>query len=179
MSRIGKIPVTIPDKIVVTITDNILHVKGPKGELSKEINEVVSLTRENNLIRVAPKTTSMKARQIYGLYRGLIENMIKGVSQGFEKKLTLQGVGYRCQVQGKNLILNVGFSHQVEIPSPPGILIAVEANTNVTVSGIDKELVGQVAANIRSIRPPEPYKGKGIRYQGEYVRQKVGKAGKK
>nr|BDA98900.1 ribosomal protein S6 [Chroomonas debatzensis] len=178
MSRIGKIPVTIPDKIAVTIEDNIIRIKGPKGELSKEINEVVMLTREENLIRVAPKTNSMKSRQIFGLYRSLIQNMILGVSQGFEKKLSLQGVGYRCQVQGKNLILNVGFSHQVEIPSPPGILISVEANTNVTISGIDKELVGQVAANIRSIRPPEPYKGKGIRYQGEYVRQKVGKAGK-
>lgn len=178
MSRIGKIPVRIPEKITVTIEGNTIYVKGPKGELSKEINDVVSLTREDNQIRVSPKNSSMKSRQIYGLYRRLIENMIIGVSQGFEKKLTLQGVGYRCQVQGKNLILNVGFSHQVEIPSPPGILISVEANTNVTISGIDKELVGQVAANIRSIRPPEPYKGKGIRYQGEYVRQKVGKAGK-
>jgi large subunit ribosomal protein L6 len=178
MSRIGKIPVTIPDKITVTIENNIIYVKGPKGELVKEINEVVTLTREENLIRVAPKTNSLKSRQIYGLYRRLIENMITGVSQGFEKKLILQGVGYRCQIQGKKLILNVGFSHQVEVLSPPGILISVETNTNVTVSGIDKALVGQVAANIRSIRPPEPYKGKGIRYQGEYVRQKVGKAGK-
>jgi len=108
----------------------------------------------------------------------LIANMVLGVTEGFQKKLTLQGVGYRSQVQGKKLILNVGYSHQVEIPAPEGILIAVEANTNVTVSGIDKELVGQVAANIRSVRPPEPYKGKGIRYEGEYVRQKVGKAGK-
>jgi large subunit ribosomal protein L6 len=178
MSRIGKIPVTIPDKIAVTIEDNKINIKGPKGELSKEIHEVVIITRDGDLIKVSPKNNSMKSKQIFGLYRKLIDNMIIGVSKGFEKKLTLQGVGYRCQVQGKTLILNVGFSHQVEIPSPPGILISVEANTNVTIAGIDKELVGQVAANIRSVRPPEPYKGKGIRYQGEYVRQKVGKAGK-
>lgn len=179
MSRIGKIPVKVPDKINVTIEKNHITVKGPKGQLSRIIPDNVVLNKENDKIQVSAKDTSMKSQQIYGLYRRLIANMIQGVTEGFQKKLSLQGVGYRSQVQGKKLILSVGFSHQVEIPTPEGITISVEANTNVLVSGIDKELVGQVAANIRSIRPPEPYKGKGIRYEGEYVRQKVGKAGKK
>jgi large subunit ribosomal protein L6 len=179
MSRIGKIPVKVPDKITVTIEKNNITVKGPKGQLSRIIPDNVVLNKENDKIQVSAKDTSMKSQQIYGLYRRLIANMIQGVTEGFQKKLSLQGVGYRSQVQGKKLILSVGFSHQVEIPTPEGITISVEANTNVLVSGIDKELVGQVAANIRSIRPPEPYKGKGIRYEGEYVRQKVGKAGKK
>jgi large subunit ribosomal protein L6 len=179
MSRIGKIPVTIPDKITVTITSTTIIVAGPKGQLSRVLPTCIRVIQEDNTIKVTPADNAMKSQQIHGLYRRLIANMILGVTEGFKKKLTLQGVGYRSQVQGKNLILSVGFSHQVEIPSPEGILIAVEANTSVTVSGIDKELVGQVAANIRSVRPPEPYKGKGIRYVGEYVRQKVGKAGKK
>jgi large subunit ribosomal protein L6 len=178
MSRIGKLPVTIPDKVTVTLTNQQISVKGPKGELSRELNPLITVVQEDNALKVSPSTNSLKAQQIHGLYRRLIANMILGVSQGFERKLILQGVGYRSQVQGKKLILSVGFSHQVEIPAPDGISIAVEANTNVTVSGIDKQLVGQIAANIRSVRPPEPYKGKGIRYEGEYVRQKVGKAGK-
>ena len=179
MSRIGKIPVKVPEKITVTIEQNIITIKGPKGELSKTIPDSININQESDTIKVSPKNKSIKSQQIYGLYRRLIANMIQGVSEGFQKKLTLQGVGYRSQVQGKTLILSVGFSHSVEIPAPEGILISVEANTNVLISGIDKELVGQVAANIRSVRPPEPYKGKGIRYEGEYVRQKVGKAGKK
>lgn len=179
MARIGKIPVVIPDKITVNLKENTITIKGPKGELSRSLPNCITVTQEENAIKVSPANTAIKSQQIHGLYRRLIANMVLGVTKGFEKKLSLQGVGYRCQVQGKTLILSVGFSHQVEIPSPDGILIAVEANTNVTISGIDKELVGQVAANIRAIRPPEPYKGKGIRYVGEYVRQKVGKAGKK
>jgi large subunit ribosomal protein L6 len=179
MSRIGKIPVKVPDKINVSIEQDNITIKGPKGQLSRTIPESIVISKESDSIQVSPKNKSMKSQQIYGLYRRLIANMIQGVTEGFQKKLTLQGVGYRSQVQGKKLILSVGYSHPVEIPAPEGILISVEANTNVLVSGIDKELVGQVAANIRSIRPPEPYKGKGIRYEGEYVRQKVGKAGKK
>jgi large subunit ribosomal protein L6 len=178
MARLGKIPVTVPDKITVTLENKTISVKGPKGQLSRELPDCITIDKEENLLKVRPTDNSLKSNQIHGLYRRLIANMVVGVSKGFEKKLTLQGVGYRSQVQGKNLILNVGYSHQVEIPAPEGISITVEANTNVTISGIDKELVGQVAANIRSVRPPEPYKGKGIRYEGEYVRQKVGKAGK-
>lgn len=179
MSRIGKIPVKIPDKITVAIDGNTITVKGPKGQLSKVVPDTVVITQEENSVRVSPKNKSMKSQQIYGLYRRLVANMIQGVKEGFQKKLNLQGVGYRSQVQGKTLILSVGYSHPVEVPAPDGVTISVEANTNILISGIDKELVGQVAANIRSVRPPEPYKGKGIRYEGEYVRQKVGKAGKK
>lgn len=178
MSRIGKLPVTIPDKVTVTLTNQQISVKGPKGELSRDLNPLITVRQEDNNLKVTPINNTLKAQQVHGLYRRLIANMILGVNKGFERKLILQGVGYRSQVQGKKLILNVGFSHQVEIPAPDGISIAVEANTNVTISGIDKQLVGQIAANIRSVRPPEPYKGKGIRYEGEYVRQKVGKAGK-
>jgi large subunit ribosomal protein L6 len=179
MSRIGKIPVTIPDKITVTLTSSTITIKGPKGQLTRELPDCIKISQEDNTLSVSPVDTALKSQQIRGLYRRLIANMVLGVTEGFQKKLILQGVGYRCQVQGKKLILSVGFSHTVEIAAPEGIIIAVEANTNVTISGIDKELVGQVASNIRSVRPPEPYKGKGIRYVGEFVRQKVGKAGKK
>lgn len=179
MSRIGKMPVTVPEKITVTLTHNQITIKGPKGQLSKLLPNSIKVEHEKDTLKVGPANDSIKSQQIYGLYRRLIANMVLGVTEGFQRKLSLQGVGYRSQVQEKKLILSVGFSHQVEILAPEGILITVDGNTNVTVTGIDKELVGQVAANIRSVRPPEPYKGKGIRYEGEYVRQKVGKAGKK
>lgn len=179
MSRIGKIPVKIPDKINVLLDSNLLTIKGPKGELSKTLPETILVIKEGNELKISAANKSIKSQQLYGLYRRLISNMILGVTEGFKKKLNLQGVGYRSQVQGKKLILNVGFSHSVELDTPDGINIAVEANTSIVISGLDKELVGQVAANIRAIRPPEPYKGKGIRYEGEFVRQKVGKAGKK
>ncbi len=179
MSRIGKIPVKIPDKISVLLESNLLTIKGPKGQLSKHIPDAIHVVKEGETLQVAATNKSIKSQQLYGLYRRLISNMIIGVTDGFKKKLSLQGVGYRSQVQGKKLILNVGFSHPVELDTPAGIDISVEANTSILISGLDKELVGQVAANIRAIRPPEPYKGKGIRYEGEFVRQKVGKAGKK
>ena len=179
MSRIGKIPVKIPDKINVSLEAKLLKIKGPKGELSKIIPDSVNVVQEGTTLQVSAANKSIKSQQLYGLYRRLIANMIVGVTEGFKKKLSLQGVGYRSQVQGKKLILNVGFSHPVELDTPAGIDISVEANTSILISGLDKELVGQVAANIRAIRPPEPYKGKGIRYEGEFVRQKVGKAGKK
>merc|ERR1712127_1011122 len=178
MARLGKIPVTIPDKVEVNIKDNHVKVKGPKGELSLQCSDTVTLDIVENTIVVKPKSNSRVGEQLYGTYRKLLLNMVEGVSNGFQKKLELQGVGFRSQVQGKSLILNVGISHQVTIESPLGISFSVENNTNITVTGIDKQLVGQTAANIKSVRPPEPYKGKGIRYQGEYVRRKVGKAGK-
>ena len=179
MSRIGKLPIKVPDKVNVLIDQNIIVVKGPKGELSKALPDSIKIIQNDKTIKVSPNEDSNHSQQLYGTYRSLIDNMIKGVTSGFQKKLELQGVGYRSQVDGKNLILNVGYSHQVKILSPEGIKLSVEGNTNITVSGLDKELVGQVAADIRLVRPPEPYKGKGIRYQGEYVRKKVGKAGKK
>jgi large subunit ribosomal protein L6 len=178
MSRIGKLPVEVPNKVTVSIDKEIIVVKGPKGELSMPLSNELSIDQNNNLLTFQPLNDSPKTKKLYGTYRASVANMIRGVTQGFEKKLELQGVGYRCQVQGKSLILNVGFSHQVTIPAPQGINISVEANTKVTVNGISKELVGQVAANIRSVRPPEPYKGKGIRYEGEFVRKKAGKTGK-
>jgi large subunit ribosomal protein L6 len=179
MSRIGKLPVKIPDKVSVTLKENIILIKGPKGELSKNLPESIKIHQEENILKIVPNNQHSNADQMYGTYRSLINSMIIGVTKGFQKKLELQGVGYRSQIDGKILILNVGYSHQVKITPPEGIKLVVDGNTNVTVEGLDKELVGQTAANIRLVRPPEPYKGKGIRYQGEYVRKKVGKAGKK
>lgn len=179
MSRVGKLGIKVPDKVNVTINNSELRVKGPKGELSRLLPSTVHVELEGALLSVKPSTLSAESQQLYGTYRSLIYNMVKGVVSGFEKKLELQGVGYRSQLDGRKLVLSVGYSHQVTIPTPESIKISIENNTLITVSGIDKELVGQIAANIRSVRPPEPYKGKGIRYQGEYVRRKVGKAGKK
>jgi large subunit ribosomal protein L6 len=179
MSRIGKRPIDLPNKVTITIDGQQVVVKGPKGELSWVLPPEITITQEGETLVVKPKNDSRKARQRYGLSRTLVANMVDGVSKGFEKRLEIQGVGYRAQVQGRNLILNVGYSNPVEMPSPEGITIAVENNTNVIVSGIDKEKVGNTAAKIRSFRPPEVYKGKGIRYVGEKVMRKAGKAGKK
>ena len=179
MSRIGKLPIKVPDKVNVTIDSTNITVKGPKGELSKSLPSSIKVIQNDKSISVIPVEGISNSYQLYGTYRSLINNMVTGVTHGFQKKLELQGVGYRSQIDGKTLVLSVGYSHQVKILSPEGIKLSVEGNTNVTVSGLDKELVGQIAANIRLVRPPEPYKGKGIRYQGEYVRKKVGKAGKK
>lgn len=179
MSRIGKLAVNVPDKVTVTIKENNISVKGPKGELFKRVPDAIEIIQETNSIKVVPKPNSNDGIKLYGTYRSIVNNMITGVTKGFQRKLELQGVGYRSQIDGKTLVLNVGFSHQVKITPPEGIKLAVDGNTTVVVDGLDKELVGQTAANIRLVRPPEPYKGKGIRYQGEYVRKKVGKAGKK
>ena len=179
MSRIGKRPIPIPDKVTVSISGSTVTVKGPKGELSRTLTPQVLIAQEDNTVVVTRADESRLARQQHGLSRTLIANMVDGVSKGFEKRLEIQGVGYRAAVQGKNLTLNVGYSNPVVIEPPEGIKVAVEANTNVIVTGIDKEIVGNIAAKIRAVRPPEPYKGKGIRYSGEYVRRKVGKAGKK
>ncbi|MEB3214150.1 MAG: 50S ribosomal protein L6 [Leptolyngbyaceae bacterium] len=179
MSRIGKKPIQIPAKVSIEINGQTVSVKGPKGELSRTLPPEVEVLQEESSILVSRRDESRIARQRHGLCRTLVANMVEGVSQGFQKKLEIQGVGYRAQVQGKNLILNVGYSNPVEIVPPSGIALSVEANTNVTVSGIDKEVVGNTAAQIRSIRPPEPYKGKGIRYADEVVRRKAGKSGKK
>ncbi len=179
MSRIGKRPIDIPDKVSVNIEGQNISVKGPKGELSRVLPDQVSLAQEDKTIAVERIDDSRVARSRHGLSRTLVANMVEGVSKGFERRLQIQGVGYRAQVQGRNLILNVGYSKPVEIVPPEGIQVAVENNTNVIVSGIDKEVVGNTAARIRSVRPPEVYKGKGIRYAGEVVRLKAGKAGKK
>lgn len=178
MSRIGKRPITVPDKVTVNIEGQNIKVKGPKGELERVLPSLVSVEQDGSTLSVKRQDDSRVSRQRHGLSRTLVSNMIDGVSKGFEKRLSIQGVGYRAQVKGKQLILNVGYSKPVEIDPPEGIQLAVENNTQVIVTGINKEVVGNVAARIRAVRPPEPYKGKGIRYLGEIVRRKAGKAGK-
>jgi large subunit ribosomal protein L6 len=179
MSRIGKRPIPIPAKVTVTLSGQTVTIKGPKGELTRTLPGGVTIAQEAETIVVGRVDESRIARERHGLCRTLVANMVEGVSNGFERKLEIQGVGYRAAVQGKNLNLAMGYSHPVNIEPPSGISFAVEGSTNVTVSGIDKELVGNTAAKVRAVRPPEPYKGKGIRYQGEVVRRKVGKTGGK
>ena len=179
MSRIGKLPIPIPKKVTITIEGQKVTVKGPKGELSRVLPPEIAVEQQEETIIVKPQEESRRARQRYGLCRTLVANMVEGVSKGYEKRLLIQGVGYRAQVQGKTLVLNVGYSKPVEMPAPEGINIAVENNTNVIVNGINKELVGNTAARIRAVRPPEVYKGKGIRYAGEMIKLKAGKSGKK
>jgi large subunit ribosomal protein L6 len=179
MSRIGKRPITIPAKVQVAIDGQQIAVKGPKGELSRVLPDAIALEQEGEILKVLRRNESRTARQLHGLCRTLVANMIEGVSAGFTRKLEIQGVGYRARVDGRNLVLTVGYSHEVRIEPPTGVQMAVENNTNVIVNGIDKEIVGNLAAKIRAVRPPEVYKGKGIRYAGEFVRRKAGKAGKK
>ncbi|MGD1855325.1 MAG: 50S ribosomal protein L6 [Leptolyngbyaceae cyanobacterium] len=178
MSRIGKKPVPVPSGVTVSIDSHSVAVKGPKGELSRVLPGEVEIVQDGEQIVVTRHSDSRTARACHGLSRTLIANMVEGVSKGFEKRLEIKGVGYRAAVKGKMLTMNLGYSHPVEFEPPKGIEFKVESNTNVIVSGIDKELVGTIAARIRDARPPEPYKGKGVRYLGEMVRRKAGKAGK-
>lgn len=178
MSRIGNKPVEIPQGVTVTINGNVVTVKGPKGELTRSFNPEMEIKVEENTLTVARPSDSKEHRAIHGTTRSLIANMVEGVSKGFEKSLELIGVGYRAQKQGKKLVLNVGYSHPVEFEPEEGLEIEVPSNTKIIVKGINKERVGKLAAEIRDVRPPEPYKGKGIRYEGEYVRRKEGKTGK-
>ena len=175
MSRIGKKPVALPKGVTASVEGQTVKVKGPKGELSVKLVPEVSVSMDDAGITVAPRKEMEKAAQMWGLSRTLVNNLVNGVTTGFTQKLEIQGVGYRAAVQGKVLNLQLGFSHDVPYPIPAGITIVTEKPTMIAVSGIDKQLVGQVAAEIRSYRPPEPYKGKGVRYEGEYVRRKEGK----
>jgi large subunit ribosomal protein L6 len=179
MSRIGKRPIPLPIKVTVDISGQHVAVKGPKGNLARTLPDKVLVQQEGDILTVTRQDESRLSRQRHGLIRTLVANMVEGVSNGFEKRLSIQGVGYRAQAQGSKLTLNVGYSKPVEISMPAEIQVAVENNTLVIISGIDKEEVGNVAASIRAVRPPEPYKGKGIRYLGEFVRRKAGKTGKK
>lgn len=179
MSRIGKRPIPIPAKVTVTVDGQTIGVKGPKGELSRTLPPEAIIEQDGQTIVIKRRDESRPARQRHGLCRTLVANMVEGVSQGFQRRLEIQGVGYRAQVQGRSLVLTIGYSHPVQIDPPDGIQLAVENNTNVIVSGIDKELVGNIAARIRAVRPPEVYKGKGIRYAGEFIKLKAGKSGKK
>lgn len=176
MSRIGKEPITIPDNVKVAVQDNIVKVEGPKGSLTRSIPREIALTVEGSAASVVPTSDDRRVRAFQGLARTLVANMVQGVSQGYEKRLEIAGVGFRGEVEGKDLKLLIGFSEPVKFPIPEGIVVTVEKQTNLTISGIDKELVGRVAAEIRALKKPEPYKGKGIRYAGEVVRRKVGKS---
>jgi large subunit ribosomal protein L6 len=175
MSRIGKKPIPLPKGVTASVAGKEVKVKGPKGELKLALVEEIDASVGEDGITLKPREHMERARQMWGMSRTLVNNLVVGVTQGFTSKLEIQGVGYRAAVQGKNLNLQLGFSHDVAYPIPTGITITAEKPTMLTVTGMDKQLVGQVAAEIRAYRPPEPYKGKGVRYAGEYVRRKEGK----
>jgi large subunit ribosomal protein L6 len=179
MSRIGKQPVQLPDKVVITLDGDMINVKGPKGQLDRKLHPAIDIEINENVLNVKTDLNDKKKMALQGLFRSLIFNMVTGVTTGYEKKLLLSGIGYRAETSGKKLVLNVGYSNPVDFDLPDGISANVEKNTEITLSGIDKELLGQAAANIRRIRPPEPYKGKGIMYSDERIIRKAGKtAGK-
>ncbi|KGF46383.1 50S ribosomal protein L6 [Veillonella montpellierensis DNF00314] len=179
MSRIGRMPIEIPAGVTVAYDNHVITVKGPKGELTRNLHPDMVVAVEGNEIKVSRPTEHKDHRSLHGLTRALVANMVTGVSEGFSKSLEINGVGYRAAKQGTKLVLTLGFSHPVEMEAPAGITIDVPAPNKIVVSGADKEVVGAIAADIRKWRKPEPYKGKGIRYEGEYVRRKAGKAGAK
>jgi large subunit ribosomal protein L6 len=175
MSRIGRKPIAVPDGVTIDVKPGMVSVKGPKGALSQAVSRDMKVNQENGTLTVERPTDRGEHRALHGLTRSLIANMVVGVTDGYEKRLEIQGVGYRARLQGKSLELSVGYSHPVSMTAPEGIEFEVPTPTQVIVRGIDKQLVGEIAARIRRTRPPEPYKGKGIRYAGEHVRRKVGK----
>ena len=180
MSRIGKLPVKIPAGVDVKVEDNVVTVKGPKGTLSQSVNQNIGVSVENGELKVSRPNDEKENRAMHGLYRALIHNMVTGVTTGFTKNLELVGVGYRAEANNPSqLTINIGFSHPVIVKAPENVTFATPAPTKISVSGIDKQVVGEIAAEIRAIRKPEPYHGKGIRYEGEFVRHKEGKSGKK
>ncbi|AWE09070.1 50S ribosomal protein L6 [Lysinibacillus sp. 2017] len=179
MSRVGKKSIEVPANVTVVVAEgNLVTVKGPKGELTRQFNQDMKIEQEGNMLSVVRPSDSKEHRTNHGTTRALLANMVTGVSEGFSRSLELIGVGYRAQLQGKKLVLNVGFSHPVEFTPEEGLEVEVPSNTKIIVKGISKERVGALASNIRDVRPPEPYKGKGIRYEGEFVRRKEGKTGK-
>jgi large subunit ribosomal protein L6 len=175
MSRIGKQPIPVPSGVDVTIEPELVRVKGPKGQLEQRISRDMKVEQDNGNLQVSRPTDRGEHRALHGLTRSLIFNMVHGVTEGYEKRLQIQGVGYRAALRGRDIELLVGYSHPVQIPAPEGIEFEVPLPTQIVVRGIDKQAVGEIAARIRKVRPPEPYKGKGIRYEGEYVARKVGK----
>ncbi|MGI5835371.1 MAG: 50S ribosomal protein L6 [Chloroflexota bacterium] len=179
MSRIGKVPVPVPQGVQVEIKGNTVTVKGPKGTLSRDLHPDIKVELVNSEIVVSRPSDNRLHRSLHGLTRTLVSNMVQGVSNGFSRRLEVAGVGYRAQQAGKDVVLQVGFSHPVHVQPPEGISLAVEGNNRIVVSGIDKQLVGEIAAQIRRVRPPEPYKGKGIKFAEEQIRRKVGKTGGK
>ena len=180
MSRIGRMPISLPSNVEVTVGEgNLVTVKGPKGTLTQKLSEKMTLTREDNVIHVTRPNDEKENRALHGLTRALLHNMVVGVSEGFKKELEINGVGHRAAKEGKNLVMNLGYSHQVIVPEIDGITIDVPSANKVVISGPDKQKVGQFAAEVREKRPPEPYKGKGIKYVDEVIRRKVGKTGAK
>lgn len=175
MSRIGKNPVEIPDGVTLEVAGQVVTAKGKEGELSLTVAEDVEITRDGNLVWVKPRNETLLARKLWGTTRSLVNNLVLGVSEGFSRKLEINGVGYRAQVQGKELIMQLGFSHEIKFPIPEGIKVECSDQTHISVQGADKQKVGQTAAEIREFRPPEPYKGKGIKYEDEYIFRKEGK----
>ena len=178
MSRIGRMPITVPKNVTIDIADGTVHVKGPKGELERSVPSQISVITDDGTLRVERSSDEPTHRSLHGLTRSLIANMVTGVTDGFTRRLEVNGVGYRAAVSAGSLVLQVGYSHPVLVPAPDGITFAVQGNA-ITVTGADKELVGEVAAQVRRVRPPEPYKGKGIKYAEEVIRRKAGKAGAK
>jgi large subunit ribosomal protein L6 len=179
MSRIGKKPIPVPANVTVTIEGQVIRVKGPRGELQRRVHAEMALAQENGVVTVTRPSDEQKHRALHGLTRSLLANMVDGVTKGFQRQLDLVGVGYKAEARPYGLQLALGYSHPIEFRAPAGIKLTAPAPTTIVVDGADKEVVGQVAAEIRSLRPPEPYKGKGIKYQGEQVRRKAGKAGGK
>ncbi len=180
MSRIGKLPITIPAGVTVTVgDDNLVTVKGPKGTLTQQVNSAITLKQEGNILTLERPTDSKPHKAMHGLYRALVNNMVIGVTDGFSKTLEMVGTGYRASVEGKTLTINIGFSHPVIMEAPENITYETPNQTTIVIKGISKQQVGSLAADIRAIRKPEPYLGKGIKYQNEYIRRKEGKAGKK
>jgi large subunit ribosomal protein L6 len=179
MSRVGNKPITIPDKTQITVKDGTIEVKGAKGQLARSIHPAVDLEIQDAVIRVTPVKDDKSSRALQGMTRSLVANMVTGVTEGFKRVLEINGIGYRAMVSGKDIVLNLGFSQPVNFSVPEGVSVEVDKNNAITLSGIDKELLGQTAAAIRRLRPPEPYKGKGIKYAEERIRRKAGKAGTK
>jgi large subunit ribosomal protein L6 len=179
MSRIGKMPVPVPSGVTVSVDGNTVKVKGPKGELARTFRPEIAITLRDNTLYVERGSEAKRERAFHGLTRALLANMVTGVATGYQRTLEIVGVGYKAEKRGNAIVLNVGHSHQVSYPEPAGITITTPTPTSITVAGADKQKVGQVAAELRAVRPPEPYKGKGIRYQGEQVRRKAGKTGAK
>ena len=179
MSKVGKLPVAVPAGVTVTTADNVITVKGPKGELKQAYNDNVAVDFKDGQITVSPKANTKAANAAHGLYRALIHNMVTGVTTGFTKSLIITGVGYRAEVQGKNLVMNLGYSSEFIAVIPDGLTVTADAQGKITITGISKQLVGEFSAQIRKLRAPEPYKGKGIRYETEVIRRKVGKTGVK
>ena len=179
MSRVGKKPIPVPDKTTITYKDKVISVKGEKGSLERAIHPSIDLAIEDGIINVTMASNDRESRALQGLTRSLVANMLTGVSKGFDRVLEINGIGYRAELKGKSILFNLGYSHPINFALPDGISATIEKNNVVKLSGIDKELVGQTAARIRRLRPPEPYKGKGVKYQEEYIQRKAGKAGTK